>query len=136
VSGIPNAKKFTSENASEMGTKGGHNKKGSKHLSTIIKELEGNIDWSKTTLKNQKDLQERYGKQGWKAVVYVAFTKAMTGDVRHMDWLAKNGYGTNIDHTSNGETINVIIDSSYERKPNFRIDNAEADKLATDSQPE
>lgn len=79
--------------------------KGSRHLSTIIRELENNIDWSKTNLKNKDELNQRFGKNGFKAVVYVALTKAIAGDTKAMEWLAKHGYGTNIDITSNGESI-------------------------------
>lgn len=96
-----NLKPFTSENAAENGAKGGHNKKGSKHLSTIIKELADDIDWSKTTLKNKDELKAKYGKNGFKAVAYVALTKAMTGDTKAMEWLAKYGYGQKLDITSN-----------------------------------
>jgi hypothetical protein len=87
--------------AVKNGSKGGKNKKGSKHLSTIIKELADDIDWDKTTLNNKDELKEKYGKNGFKAVVYVALTKAMTGDTRAMDWLAKYGYGQKLDITSN-----------------------------------
>lgn len=90
----PEGTRFTKENAAEMGKKGGQNKKGSKHLSTIIQELAEDIDWDKTTLSNKKELKERYGTNGFKAVVYVALTKAMTGDIQAMEWLAKHGYGT------------------------------------------
>lgn len=82
--------------------------KGTKHLSTIIQELANDIDWDKTTLKNKDELKEKYGKNGFKAVAYVALTKAMTGDVRAMDWLAKHGYGDKVDITSNGQTLGDI----------------------------
>jgi hypothetical protein len=109
MSGIPNAKKFTQANAQEMGAKGGTNKKGSKHLSTLIREIGENIDWDKTTLKNKEQLKQLYGNNGWRAIVYVAMTKAMAGDTKAMDWLAKNGYGSHVDLTSNGETIKGAI---------------------------
>ena len=89
--------------------------KGSKHLSTIIRDVIGDIDWSKTTLKNKAELNEKYGKNGWKALVYVAHTKAMTGDIQAMKWLAENGYGKHVDITSNGEAIGAVI--SFETKP-------------------
>ena len=91
--------------AKELGAKGGAAKKGSKHLSTIIREVIANIDWSKTTLKNKDQLKEMYGNNGWKAIVYVAYTKAMAGDPQAMKWLAENGFGKHLDVTSNGETI-------------------------------
>lgn len=70
--------------------------KGIIHLSTIIQELSDNIDWDKTTLKSKEELQKKYGKNGFKALVYVAFSKGMSGDVKAMEWLAKHGYGERI----------------------------------------
>lgn len=126
---------FTPDNAAIMGAKGGKAKAGSKHLSTIIREIAENIEWDKTTLKNKEQLQATYGKNGWKAIVYVAFTKAMTGDPQAMKWLAENGFGKNIDITTGGEALNIIIDNSYDRKPKFRTDNnaAATDGLAENS---
>jgi hypothetical protein len=84
---------FNSENAAEMGAKGGKAKAGSRHLSTIIREIGENIEWDKTTLKNKDQMKQLYGNNGWTAIVYVALTKAMAGDSKAMDWLAKHGYG-------------------------------------------
>lgn len=83
--------------------------KGTRHLSTIIREIMENIDWSKTTLKNKEQLQAQYGKRGWDAMVYVAYTKAMTGDPQAMKFLAEHGFGKNIDITSGGEKLNVAL---------------------------
>lgn len=108
MSKVPEGVKFTTDNAAEMGAKGGKAKAGSKHLSTIIQELSDDIDWSLTTLKNKEELQAKYGKNGFKAMCYVALTKAMTGDTRAMDFLAKYGYGNKLDITSNGENITPV----------------------------
>jgi hypothetical protein len=86
--------------AREAGSKGGLNKKGTKHLCTIIKDIGDNIDWDKTTLKNNEKMKALYGNSGWKALVYVAFTKALAGDSKAMDWLAKNAFGTKLDITA------------------------------------
>jgi len=110
--------------------------KGTKHLSTLIREIGENIDWSKTTLKNSEQMKEMYGNSGWKAIIYVAMTKAIAGDPQAMKWLAENGFGKNIDLTTNGESLpTVIIENNYGRKPTFRIsnDNAEIDDLAENS---
>lgn len=96
---------FTKENAAEMGAKGGKAKAGSKHLKTLIQEIGNNIEWDKTTLKNKAELNKLYGKNGWTALTYVAFTKAMAGDTKAMDWLSKNGYGSQLDITTGGEPI-------------------------------
>lgn len=85
--------------------------KGAKHLKTLIQEIGNNIEWDKTTLKDKAQMKELYGNNAWKALTYVAFTKAMAGDPKAMDWLSKNGYGQNLDITSNGETmpsINIV----------------------------
>jgi len=100
---------FTSKNAAEMGARGGAAKAGSKHLSTLIREVLSDIDWDKTNLKNKEELRAKYGKNGWLAIVYVAHTKAMAGDPQAMKWLAENGYGKNVDITSNGKDIVVPI---------------------------
>lgn len=105
--------------------------KGTKHLSTIIQELANNIDWDKTTLKNKDELKQKYGKNGFKAVAYVALTKAMTGDTRAMEWLAKHGYGTNIDITSGGDKLNIALveyigdDNSANDKQDTHTDNTD-----------
>ena len=91
--------------AKELGSKGGKAKAGSKHLSTLIREIGESIDWDKTNLKNKEELKAKYGNNGWKAIVYVAWTKAMAGDPQAMKWLAENGFGKHLDVTSNGETI-------------------------------
>lgn len=72
--------------------------KGVKHLSTIIQELVDDIDWSLTSLKNKDELAKKYGKNGMKAMALVAFSKAMSGDTKAMDWLAKYGWGNKITH--------------------------------------
>lgn len=109
MGGVPNAQKFTSENAAEMGAKGGHAKAGSKHLSTLIRDIGNNIDWDKTTLKNKAQLKSLYGKNGWQALTYVAFTKALAGDSKAMEWLSKNGFGDKLDITSDGEKLELPI---------------------------
>lgn len=96
------------ERAKEAGSKGGSNKKGSRHLSTLIRELADDIDWDLTTLKDKEKMKTLYGSNGWKAIVYVATTKAISGDTKAMDWLAKNGFGTKIDLTTDDEPINEI----------------------------
>lgn len=68
---------------------------GTKSLSTLIRELE-DVDWELTSLKSKTELSQKYGKSGMRALVYVAFSKAMSGDVKAMEWLAKHGYGEKI----------------------------------------
>ena len=89
--------------------------KGTKHLSTLIREIGENIDWSKTTLKNKEDIKSKYGNNFWEALVYVQATKAMAGDPKAAQFLAENGFGKHMDITSNGESIGAII--KFEDKP-------------------
>ena len=100
---------FTKENAAIMGAKGGAAGAGRVHLKTLIQDIGNSIDWDKTTLKDKAAMKERYGNNAWKALTYVAFTKAMAGDPKAMEWLAKNGYGTNVDITSDGEPLNIAL---------------------------
>lgn len=96
------------DRAKEAGAKGGSAKKGSRHLATLIREIGMNIDWDKTNLKDKAKLKEQYGKNGWQALVYVAMTKAISGDVKAMKWLADNGFGKKIDLTTDDEPITGI----------------------------
>ena len=72
--------------------------KGTKHLSTLIQELTDGIDWELTSLKNKEELAKKYGKNGIKALVMVAYSKALSGDTKAMDWLAKYGWGNKVTH--------------------------------------
>lgn len=83
--------------------------KGVRHLKTIIQEIGHNIDWAKTTLKDKENMKRMYGNSAWDALAYVAFTKAMAGDTKAMDWLAKNGYGQSLDITSDGNELSAPI---------------------------
>lgn len=104
----PNVGKATQFKPGESGNPAGL-PKGTKHLKTIIQEIGHNIDWDKTTLKDKVAMKERYGNNAWNALTYVAFTKAMAGDPKAMDWLSKNGFGTNIDVTTDGQALQPIL---------------------------
>lgn len=104
----PNIGKDTQFKPGQSGNPDGK-PKGTRHLSTIIRDILENIDWDKTTLKNKEQLKKQYGNKGWDAIVYVAHTKAMTGDTQAMKWLAENGYGKHLDITSGGEKLNVAL---------------------------
>lgn len=113
---------LTSKRAAEIGAMGGRAKKGSKHLSTLIRKTISNIDWDKTNLKNKEELRKKYGNNGWVALVYVAQTQAMAGDAKARDWLSKNGYGTKIDITTDGEKLNKIVVEFVDGKANTDTD--------------
>jgi len=110
-----NLKPFNSETARLAGQKS--SKKGTRHLKTIIQEIGNNIDWNKTTLKDKEGMRAKYGNNAWEAITYVALTKAMAGDPKAMDWLSKNGYGQNIDITSDGEALPILVRFIGEDEP-------------------
>ncbi len=70
------------------------------------------------------------------------FNKALKGDLRAYKEVMDRLEGTSaqsVDLTSGGEKLpTVIIENVYGTKPNFRVNNevAEADNVATDSNPE
>lgn len=89
-----------------MGAKGGRNKKGSRHLSTLIRDIGAKIDWDKTTLKDKDRMKKTHGNNAWEAIIYVAITQAIAGNDKARKWLAENGFGKKIDVTSDDESIN------------------------------
>lgn len=91
MSNPPEGKKFTPENAAEMGAKGGRNKKGSKHLSTYIQEALTDENFE-LKLKDGTIMKE----MPIKAIIKTAVAKSVSGDTRAMEWLAKHGYGEKI----------------------------------------
>lgn len=90
-----NLKPFTSENAVEMGAKGGRNKRGSKHISTWIQDMLNDPDFEANILDSKKGMLEFKGAP-LKAIIQVAINKAIndpkTGN-QWAEWLAKHGYG-------------------------------------------
>ena len=69
--------------------------KGSKNLSSIIRELEDdNFEWDQIPMK-QKDAVAKIGSP-WRAIVYRAVAMAATGDIKAMKWLKDAGYGSKL----------------------------------------
>ena len=97
-------KKFTSDNAAEMGAKGGAAKKGSKHISTHIQEMLNDPNFE-LKLKDGTILKGR----PIDAIIKTAIAKGVSGDMRAFDMLGKYGYGQKIDLTSGGEKIQPIL---------------------------
>jgi len=81
--------------------------KGTKNLSTIIRELENeDYDWSLIPIKN-KEAAQKFGAP-WKAIVATALAKAYSGDIKAAEWLRKAGYGDKL--TLDGElTHNIAL---------------------------
>lgn len=97
-----NLKPFTSETGRLAGQKS--SKKGTKHLSTHIKEMLEDEDFE-LKLKDGTILKGR----PVEAVIKTAIAKAVSGDMRAFDMLGKYGYGTKVDITSDGEPINIAM---------------------------
>lgn len=87
--------------------------KGTKNLSTIVRELEDDsFDWKHIPIQ-QKDAMMAIGAP-WKAIVYKAISRSLTGDVRAMEWLRKAGYGDKLNLEIEGglfSTDKLIIET-------------------------
>lgn len=91
---------ITKETAAELGAKGGKNKKGSKHINTWIQDLLEDETFEANILDPKVGYKEYKGAP-IKAIVQVATIKAVNGDPKMMDWLAKYGWSQKqeIEHT-------------------------------------
>lgn len=78
----------------------GHKPKGSKHLSTHIQEMLNDEEFEFIIMGgDDKGKKISYKGRPMKAIIAVAIHKAMKGGPdanKYMEWLAKHGYGTNI----------------------------------------
>lgn len=83
--------------------------KGTKNLSTIVKELleNENFEWDLLPTK-ARDFSKKIGLPG-KAIAIVAYIKALSGNVQAMEWLRKTGYGDKVDITSDGKQIEAPL---------------------------
>lgn len=71
--------------------------KGRKSLKTIILELaeDPEFNWELVPIKN-KEAAKAIGSP-WKVIVYTAIAKAVSGDVKAMQWLNQAAYGNKVD---------------------------------------
>lgn len=70
--------------------------KGTKHISTWIQELLNDEKFEARILDSSLRLIDYKGAP-IKAIIGVAMQKALAGDQRWADWLAKYGYGTKVE---------------------------------------
>lgn len=82
--------------------------KGAIHLSTRIQNMLNDPDFE----QKLKDGSVIKGAP-IEAIIKVAIAKAMSGDVRLMEWLAKHGYGTNINVSGDSENPIQMLLRSY-----------------------
>lgn len=91
--------------------------KGSKNLSSIVRELENEeFDWS--VLPTRVAALKVCGSP-WRAIVYIALVEACLGDMRAAEWLRKAAYGNNVIEQDNviGETVEPIVMSHIKPRP-------------------
>lgn len=81
--------------------------KGTKHLSTWIQQLL-NDDKFINKMHDGEKIVEHKGAP-IKAIIQAQMIKALQGDVKAFDALAKYGYGSKLDVTSNGETLKTAL---------------------------
>lgn len=83
--------------------------KGTKHITTHIQELMEDEAFEANVLDAKKGMVEYKGAPV-KAIIQVAITKAVNGDDKAREWLAKYGWHAKqeIDVTTDGEKINQV----------------------------
>jgi hypothetical protein len=86
--------------------------KGTKHLSTWIREMLEDENFSTRYLVGYR-LQDYKGAP-MQAILQTLITKAIGGDIRAFDLLAKYGYGTRVDLTTMNKELPRPILSSYD----------------------
>lgn len=110
VNSLANLKKITPDNAAEYGAKGGKNKKGSKHINTWIQQFMEDESFEANILDAKKGIIEYKGAPV-KAIVGVAIVKAVNGDAKAMDWLAKYGWSQKQEIAHTGEIATGVADT-------------------------
>lgn len=95
-------KQFTSENASEMGKRGGAAKKGSLHISTHIQNMLNDPEFTAEVIVSGK--KTTFKGAPMKAIIKTAMLKSMSGDKQWAEWLAKYGYGQKVVHSNDPES--------------------------------
>lgn len=106
------------------GNPGGGRPKGTRSLSTIIRELTENPpDWDKLPLKGKEEMAEKFkNKSAWEAIVYVAMGQALAGDQQAREFLGKRGYGDKLDITSDHKPLPILGVASVPTDPSTTED--------------
>lgn len=82
--------------------------KGTKHISTWIQDMLNDEEFE-VLLDKPINGTTDYKGAPLKAIIMTAIYKSVSGDNRWAEWLAKNGYGSNVDITSGGEKIQPLL---------------------------
>lgn len=83
--------------------------KGTKHISTWIQDLANDEEFEANILDAKKGYIEYKGAP-LKAIISVAITKAVNGDEKAREWLAKYGWKAQLDITTNDESLRGEVD--------------------------
>lgn len=91
--------------------------KGTKHISTWIQDLLNDEEFQ-TYVPDARDGFKEFKGAPMKAIVKAMTIKAITGDVKAFDALAKYGYGQNIkmEHSGRLETTKDLSDEELNQK--------------------
>lgn len=86
--------------------------KGTKDLATIVRKvMMSKIDWDKINIRDTTGLQKRFGKgKVAEALVWVAASKALTGDMQAFNALREAGYGriVNFDGEAKIDVVHIL----------------------------
>jgi len=108
---------FTPDNAAIIGAKGGAAKKGKKHINTWIQELLEDEEFT-AKIRIGYELQDFKGAP-IKAIVKAQMIKAVEGDTKAFDALAKYGWPSKSEVDNSGE-----IKHTYEELDDDQLDAA------------
>lgn len=91
--------------------------KGAKHISTWIQEMLNDEEFQ-TLLSDPRDGWKEYKGAPLRAIIKTMSIKAMQGDVKAFDALAKHGYSQNIkiEHSGRLETTRDLSDEELNQK--------------------
>ncbi len=96
--------------------------KGTKSLSTWIKEMLNDENFE-ALLPDAREGYKEFKGRAVEAIIKTAMVRALAGEKESREWLAKYGYGTKIDVTSDGERVQIAPLVVSDIAP--RDDNAE-----------
>ncbi len=89
--------------------------KGTKHISTYIQEFMEDDNFTARILDPNAGLKEYTG-PAVKAIIQVAVVKAINGDAKAMDWVAKYGWSQKIETEHSGEQKLIIEKRGYNER--------------------
>lgn len=100
--------------------------KGTKHISTWIQDL---LNDEEFTLDNFMFNGKQFKGAPLKAIITVAIMQSLQGDNKWAEWLAKHGYGNQINLNVNKDPIDEILKK-------FGISGGESDDGQTEDDPQ